>query len=262
MRRISKTKRLIALIVLILLVFTMVATSISVFAAESNDNGYFVWIQDDADLLTDSEEAALQQVMQPITAYGSVGFYSTDYNNYSSTKYMAEDVLHEHSGYGSGTVFVIDMDYRNIFIYSDGQMLRAINTAKANTITDNCYTYASRGDYYSCAAKAYEQMNTVLEGGRIAEPMKIVSNALLSVMLGMLICFWYVMMTSGLHKTSEAEIISGASCDFRNRIVSARKTHTTKTYDPPASSSGGGGGGGFSGGGGGGHSGGGGGHSF
>ena len=263
MQKLAKWKRLIALVVLVLLVFTMIATSIHALAAEPSTSDYHVWIADDADLLTDSEEAALEKVMAPITAYGSVGFYSTNENTYTSTKYMAEAVLHDHSGYGSGTVFVIDMDERNIFIYSDGAMLKTINTAKANTITDNIYTYASKQDYYTCAATAYQQINTVLEGGRIAEPMKIASNAVLAILIGMLVCFWYVMVSSNLHKASDAEIISGATCNFNNKILEAKKTHTTKTYDPPVSSSGGGGGGGFSGGGGGGgHSGGGGGHSF
>ena len=261
MRKMNRWKRILALIILLLVAFTMIATSFSVFAAESSS--YEVWMEDNADLLDDNEEAQLREVMAPITAYGAVGFYSTNDAGWQSTRELAGDVLHEHSGYGSGVVFVIDMDNRQIYIYSDGDIFKTLGNSKGDTITDNCYTYASDGDYYTCAKIAYEQIFTVLDGGHIAEPMRIASAAVLAVLIGMLICFWYVMATSTLHKAKESELIAGAACTFDNHFLGADLTHTTKTYDPPASSSGGGGGfSGGGGGGGGGHSGGGGGHSF
>lgn len=260
MRKMSRWKRMIALIILILVAFTMIATSFSVFAAEST-LGYEVWLEDEADLLDDNEEAQLREVMAPITEYGSVGFYSTNDAQWKTTRELSGDVLHAHSGYGSGVVFVIDMDNRNIYLYSDGAIFKTLGNAKGNTITDNCYTYASDAEYYTCAKIAFEQTYTVLSGGKIAEPMRIASAAVLSVLIGMLICFWYVMVTSTLHKAKDSELIAGAACTFDNHFLGADLTHTTKTYDPPSSSGGGGGGGGFSGGGGG-SSGGGGGHSF
>ena len=72
MRKMNRWKRIVALIILILVAFTMIATSFSVFAAESSS--YEVWMEDGADLLDDNEEAQLREVMAPITAYGAVGF--------------------------------------------------------------------------------------------------------------------------------------------------------------------------------------------
>ena len=261
MHKIRKMKRTIALVVLVLMIFTMVASSLKVFAASLTPVTDGVWISDDADLLTDEEEAQLLEIMKPITAYGKVGFYTTNVNNSYNTKALAEETYYKNFNNDSGLLFVIDMDERYIHIATNGLIYKHVTSGKASTITDNAYKYASDGDYFGCAKSVYEQAFTVLEGGRIAEPMKIASNAILSLLLGMMICFWYAYFHSNMHKATESELVRGAKCTFNNRVISTKKTHTTKTYDPP-SSSGGSSGGGGGGGGGGGFSGGGGGHSF
>lgn len=45
-----------------------------------------------------------------------------------------------------GTVFAIDMDNRNIWIHSDGAVYQVVTKGYADTVTDNVYRYASRGD--------------------------------------------------------------------------------------------------------------------
>ena len=130
------------------------------------------------------------------------------------------------------------------------------------TITDNVYTYAGKGDYLGCALAVFEQMNTLLTGGRIAQPMKYISNLLLSLILSLMINYLLVLLTAGSRKPSEETILGAVRIGFRMSNPSAVMTHTTRVYDPPFSSSGGGGSRGGGGGGGGGFSGGGGGHSF
>ena len=49
------------------------------------------------------------------------------------------------------------------------------------------YTYASDADYYICAMKVYEQEYTLLQGRKIAQPMKYISNALLAVVIAVVI---------------------------------------------------------------------------
>lgn len=261
MRRLAYWKRLIAVLVLVAMVFLMIASSLSVFAAELSERSSGIWISDEADLLTDEEESQLADVMEPITNYGSVGFYTTNDNSSYNTKSLAEETYYRNFGNESGMLFVIDMDMRNIYIACDGTIYKYITTGKANTIADNVYRYASDGDYFGCAKSVFQQAYTVLDGGRIAEPMKYASNAVLAVMLGMLLCFWFVILNSRIHKASAAEMLQGAASNVDIRVLKGRLTHTTKTYDPPSSSSGGSSGGG-GGGGGGGFSGGGGGHSF
>ncbi len=221
--------------------------------------GYVVAIADEADLLTEEEERLLQQTMQPIAEYGNAVFLSVS-SNASTTASLAESYYKAAWGRESGTIFVIDMDNRMIYIYSDGDIYRTITKSYANTITDNVYTYATNADYYSCASKAFEQIYTVLEGGRIAQPMKYISNVFLAVIISFILLYFWVKMVSKAKKPSESELLKGIEFVQMVDNFAEQFTHKTKTYSPQSSDSGGSSGGGSSGGGGGG--GGGGGHSF
>lgn len=220
---------------------------------------YEVILEDQADLLSEEEESALLTQMKAITTYGHAAFLTTAVNNRSAGSYAA-DRFYQYFGSESGVLFLIDMDNREIYIYSDGRVYRTITKSYANTITDNVYTYASDAEYYTCARKAFEQILTLLSGNRIAQPMKYVSNAFLALLIALLINYFVVMLTSKVKNPEKQELLKATKhrCSFTNTEVI--HSHTTKKYDPPSSSSSGGGGG--HGGGGGGHSGGGGGHRF
>lgn len=225
------------------------------------DTGYNVIIEDEADLLTDSEERSLAEDMKAITQWGSVAFLSIDYNSSTTERYI-QSYYNNTFGSSSATVFLIDMDNRNIYIYSNGKIYRTITKAYANTITDNVYTYATDGKYYECASKAFSQIYTLLDGGRIAQPMKYISNAFIALILALIINYIIVSCTVRKKKTSEKELMSKIFTQCNISDEWCQFTHQTRVYDPPSTSSssggGGGGGGGSSGGGGGG----GGGHSF
>ena len=151
------------------------------------------------------------------------------------------------------------MDNREIYIFSDGAIYRTVTKSYAESITDNVYSYASKGNYYRCASEAFEQINTLLAGQKIAQPMKNISNVLLALILAALINYFLAMRTAGSAKASSKEILNSISTQFSFRNAQKCLTKQDKVYSPPSSSSGGG----HSGGGGGGHSsGGGGGHRF
>ena len=229
----------------------------------NSETGYSVIIEDDASLLSNDEKIQLAETMKDITPYGSVAFKSISYNPYSSTSSFVEKYYHSLFGTGSGTVFLIDMDNRNIWIYSDGSIYSTITTAYANVITDNVYTYASDRDYFSCANKAFIQEAALLQGRRISQPMKYISNALLAIAIAILINYFIVRQTSRVRKASDNEIVNGVFANNAFNNVSVNFIRQTRTYSPRSSSSSGSSGGhSGGGGGGGGHSGGGGGHSF
>ena len=228
----------------------------------NDETGYKVVIEDDAQLLTDGEKSQLAETMKDITPYGDVAFKSLDYNPYSTETYI-ERYYNSIFGTGSGTVFLIDMDNRNIWIYSDGSIYSTITTAYANVITDNVYAYASDKDYFTCANKAFIQEAALLQGRRISQPMKYISNALLAIAIAILINYFIVRQTSRVRKASDNEIVNGVFANNAFNNVSVNFIRQTRTYSPRSSSSsgssgghsgGGGGGGGHSGGGGGGHS--------
>lgn len=228
-------------------------------AGENSETGYRIYMDDWADLLTSTEEEQIKLLMEPITAHGHVAFVTLSENPVYSTENYVTEYYYDHFGSASGTVLIIDMDERYIWIHSNGEIYKTVTTAYANTITDNCYRYASDADYYQCAAIAFEQINALLEGKAIAQPMKYISNALLAIVLALLINYFLVMFLSRGRKPSTAQLLDGIYSKVEVRNPRMHLTNQTKRYSPQSSGSGGRSGGGRSGGG---SRGGGGGHRF
>ena len=261
-----RNKVFICMLLAAILICLTTFSGTNAFAADedvryrNSETGYESVIIDDADLLTDGEENSLLEVMNPITQYGNCVFVSTTHNS-GSTDAMAESIYNGMYGNNTsnGVLFIVDMQNRYLCIYHSGNAVSGIITdSRCNTITDNVYRYASEGDYYSCATNVYDQIFTLLEGGMIAQPMKLVSNILLSIVLGMILAYLIVRRMSSTRKASQAEML--AAIQYAQNFGNFQKVFTgqTRRYDPPSSSSSGGGGGG----GGGGGSSGSGGHSF
>ena len=226
------------------------------YHTQNEETGYYIYIDDWAELLTASEEKELIEVMEPISTYGNVAFVSIFSNPEYSTERYAENYYIENFGYSSGTIFLIDMDNRYIWIYSDGELYETITTSYANTITDNVYSYASEEDYLRCASEAFSQINTLMEGRHIAQPMKYISNALLSIVLALLINYFLAMGLSRSRKANNSQLLDGIYSKTQINNPHTQFINQTRRYSPRARSSSGGGrsGGGRSrGGGGGGH---------
>ena len=148
---------------------------------------------------------------------------------------------------------------RRIEIFSDGAIYKTITRTRANEITDNIYQYATQGDYYMAAKKTFEQMEIILEGGRIATPMKYATNAAFAI--GIVLIINFIIITAQRKKKNVTTLTNALAYEGgRGRIsavqsVNAVMTSQKKTLHVESSggSSGGGfssGGGGFSGGGG------------
>ena len=232
------------------------AQSLSVYTNE--DNGHEVYIEDDAELLTEHQETKLLENMKDITKYGGVALKTVNKNPEYSTENLARNFYREKFGTLSGVVFVIDMDKRYIYIFSDGEIYKTITRSYAEIITDNVYEYASDEEYYECCEKAFSQILALLEGRKIAQPMKYISNFLIATLLALIINYFIVMAVSKANKPDDEKLLKYMNHSLRVSNMAIEFSHQTRVYSPQESSSGGGGGGG----GGGGSSGGGGGHSF
>ena len=171
---------------------------------------YKVMILDAADLFTDEEKEDLRHVMYDISEYGNVALVTMDYV-YPNTEEFAAETYQDLFGTDSGTLFLIDMDNRYLWIHSDGEIYKIINKGYANTITDNVYRYASDGEYYRCAEKVFSQMLTLLRGGKIAQPMKIICNIILSLIVAVIINFWFVSRVSRIKTRKQKELLAGLS---------------------------------------------------
>ena len=226
----------------------------SFFVYTNPETNYSVYMDDACDLLSSEEEAQLIEEMIPLTQYGNAGFISCENNSGSTSDYSAR-VYSSLFGTDSGSLFVVDMGNRMLYIKNNGAISKTVTNAYSNTITDNIYKYASNGDYYTCASTAFSEILILLEGGKIAQPMRFISAALFALILGLLINYLLVRAVTAPNPAGSSEIIDAANVDFRLRNPGSHHIKTTKVYSPRSSGGGGGGGsrgggGGFSGGGG------------
>ena len=220
----------------------------------NEETSFTASIDDKANLLTIEERSKLFEEMKPLTKYGHIAFVSTS-NNTTSVESFADSYYHSAYGTQSGTIFIIDMSNRKIYIFSDGANYRTVTSAKAYSITDNTYTYATNKEYYNCASYSFRQIYTILDGGKIAEPMRYTSNIFIALALAFFLSFLYILSKSRMNKASVRAIVNNCDINFEIGETSATKTGQHSVYSPQSSgSSSGGGGGGGSSGGGGGHS--------
>ena len=244
------THKKIKSIVLILLLISCLSFSLTVHAEsdadssapdpiywENPETGYQVLLEDDAALLNAEERTQLAEEMKEITSYGNAVFKTISYNSYSASSY-ARDFYHDLYGQRSGILFLIDMDNRELYLFSDGTIYRTVTKSYAESITDNVYRYASKGNYYICASEAFEQIHTLLAGQKIAQPMKYISNILLALILAALINYFWAMRTAGSAKASSREILNSISTQFAFNNLQRILTKQDKVYSPPSSSSG------------------------
>lgn len=236
----------------------------SAVSASNEETGYVYVLDDSANFLTDSQENSLQKQLYDLTAYCNVAFVTTTEHSKSSTEDFAADYFDDVFGsHANGTIFVIDRCLNEIYLYSDGQAHKIITNSRARSITDNTYTYARDKDYYTCAYKVFAQIETLMQGKRIAEPMRYLCSALLAIVAALFLNLFFALWSSRSHTADRRQVMTGLYAQMQINNPRTQFIRQSRTYSPVSSgSSGGGHSGGGGGGGGGGHSGGGGGHSI
>lgn len=229
---------------------------------QNEETGYSAVIDDSGLLLDAAEYDGVWASMMPITEYCNVGFYT--YTGDSREYVMNKAQAWANSVFtGTCTLFIIDMATRQLGVWSSTDIQKTLTQEKCYTITDNVFSYASRGDYASCAETAFNQMYRVLKGEKVSGPMRVISNALLAVLAAILLAYLFISARMEQEvKVSLPEIVTTTAAGAG--AVIAAKTLSRKVRHTSSSGGGGGfhGGGGFGGGGGGGFGGGGGSHGF
>lgn len=228
---------------------------------KNDETGFRAVIEDGAGLLDTAEYEGVFSTMMPITDYCHVGLYtyggqSRDYVVNKAAAW-AEREFNEDC-----TLLIIDLATRQLTVWSSDKILKTLTQAKAYTITDNIYSYASRGEYANCAETAFNQMYKVLKGEKVSGPMRYISNILLALLAALLLA--YLFISARMEQEVKVSLPEIATATVGAGAVIAAKTLTRKVKH--SSSSGGSHGGGFHGGGfgggGGGFHGGGGSHGF
>lgn len=187
--------------------------------------GYEAVIHDSAGLLSQYEHKRLMDTMMPITEYGHVIFLSLDSVSHSSKK-QAEDFCRQLYGSDNAVVFFINMDARELYIYSNEDLYHTITQSHALTITDNVYRHASAGDYYSCAHKAFSQIYRVLGGDPIPQPMKYICNALLAMILALLLGFGWVCVVAFRYRPGKRILMEHTPVGLKASVTHTECTDT------------------------------------
>ena len=220
-------------------------------------------IDDKAELLTADEAARLEDSVAGLAQYADAAFVTTSTNS-SSTEQFAHTYVNGHFGSGPAVIFVIDMANREIYVYANQEALKTLSRADSRAIADNVYRLASAGDYLGCATKAFDQIRVKFEGGRIARPVKHITNLLIALVLGTLVNFFAALSSRAGTTVGKRRKATNARTMLFPTVLVGRPnvTRSIRRHIHTSSSAGrgfgGGGGGGFGGGGGGG----GGGHKF
>ncbi len=233
-------KKIYSFILLIILLLLILPTN-----SKASNTGYKIIIEDDADLLPYNEEIELKAQMIGLTEFGNVVFKTTNTSTGSvkPLKYI-QNYYYKILGNESGVAFYIDMNSRQICACATGGLDKIITSGKCDMITDNVYKYASNGNYYECAKEAFTQMNTLLNGGKIAESMKYICNAFVAVMLSLLITYGVYIKACKNKKASANELTDECEVSFEHTPIKVALTGEHKVYSPVSSSSGGSSGGG------------------
>ena len=238
-------KKVKYLLFTLILLISLQPTFSNAVTAESNstNNNYSIIIEDDADLLTEIEEQQLRTQMELLTKFGHVMFKTTDTANGTSSLRYIQNYYYSKLGNRSGVAFYIDMNKRQVCACATGGLDNIITSSKCDTIMDNVYTYARKGDYYSCAKETFNQMDRLLNGGKIAESMKYYCNAILSIMISLFVSYGFFMLISGNRKVSKKELINECMISLEHSPIEVAKTGSHRVYSPISDSSSSGGGG-------------------
>lgn len=127
----------------------MTTASAGTLTVEAADNRIF----DEAGLFTEEEKTELQELVDEVTERINMDLtvVTTEDALGKTSEQFAED-YYEEGGFGtdkdhSGALCLIDMDNRELFISTEGEMIRYITDDRVESIMDDAIGYISSGEY-------------------------------------------------------------------------------------------------------------------
>lgn len=158
---------------LFLLIFVMTSLfAFPVYAEEDKESNVphinISNIFDDANLLTDEEEAELENKANLFEEKSNVTllFVTVDDTNGQSSKTYSNNFYDEkcvdYENPDDGILLMIDMDNREIYINTVGKCIDMLSNKQVNRILENNYHYATQEKYYVCLDNISEECYTVI----------------------------------------------------------------------------------------------------
>ena len=210
----------------------------------NKSTGYEYILEDSANFIDDAVKGKLISQMKKTTDYCNIAVVTTTSHPYGSTESYAVNTFEDYFGTGAnGVIFVIDRDLNEIYLACEGSTQRTIPNSKCNSICDNTYIYATSShdyDYFTCCMETIDQVNTVLAGGHISQPLRYISSIFIALAAGMILCFVYALSLSKGRKAKSNELMGAAFTKVDIQNAHARFMSQTRHYSPQSSGSSGG----------------------
>ena len=214
---------------------------------------------DEADLLTDSEEADLLDRLNQISNKHSSNVVLLTVDDHTGSIRDYADDYFDYNGFqadfnGSGVLFMLDMEQREWAISTHGTAIEAFTDYGQQQMTEKLLPYLSSGDYYDAFTiyineadrllTLYEE-GTPLDVGSSREHGNILTGIIVCVIIGLVIALIIVsIMAADLHTVhmndSAAGYQSHAGINLKNHTDTYIRTAVNRIKLPePDRSSGG-----------------------
>jgi uncharacterized protein len=210
---------------------------------------------DEADLLTDSEEAALTQKLMDVShSYNAQIVVATMASMDGGNIDFFVDYLYDSMGFGygenhDGVLLLVCMDPREYRILSNGYAGVAINPDTIGKISDEIVVNLSGGDYAGAFDEFADECAYYLEGYLNGFPfdagMSLVISLAIGVAVGLIVAFVLKGQLKTVRKQNQANVYvktGSMHVDVRSDLFLYR--NVTRTAKPKSNSSGSGGSGG------------------
>ena len=160
------------LILIALLILSLAVAPVSAFAASAS-------VIDDADLLTDIEEAQLAASADKLRARGFdivILTMTGDFGGKSVTSY-ADDYF-DYNGYGvgadhTGVLLLINMTTRDVYVSTSGKAIRAFTDYGIDTLLDEITPYLALGEYADGFESFFEMAESFITAYENGTPVDV-----------------------------------------------------------------------------------------
>ena len=195
-------------------------------------------LADDADLLSASEQAALRQRLDALSAKYSVDvvIVTTDSIGYRTPRAYADDYYDSHGYRTDGVLLLISMEDQDWWISTSGYGIRAFTDAGLGYIEDRIVPLLSSGDYAEAFDRFAELCDSFLAQAQTGEPydshnlpkdpFQPITSLLIALAVGVVVAF---IATAGM-KSQLKSVRSKAQADDYVTPGSFQLTHSRDIY--------------------------------
>ncbi|MBR6707221.1 MAG: TPM domain-containing protein [Clostridia bacterium] len=210
-------------------------------ASDARSAAYSVYIQDDADLMTDEEEQRLLGVMEGLLPRANVAFLSTRSGSGSTSQKALDyrDNILRLPRQIPLILLIIDMQNREIYLFSQGEVEKVVTRSNATAITEEAAVYLKKGNYYLGAEKAFDLTKDLFVTRTVSSPMRLAAALIAAPALGLLAAAMVMLRSSHLHSAARVGTEPKGQGKLRItaevQVLSEKRIRTTTERIPSSS---------------------------